>query len=334
MGDTARMPLCSSEISGIWNSYIGENQFICLVKYFSNRVDDNETRDLLLYALDLSNQRINTLTNIFNQEKLPIPKGFIDEDVNINAPRLFTDTLYLHYLSYAARVAIRSYGLIFNRITRSDVRDYFSKCIIESIDLSNRVSELSLSKSILIRAPHIEVSKETQYIKSDSFMLDWFGKKRALLTDEITHIFSIINDTILRRALITGFSQVCRDKKTFNYLSKVLALSAQQNKDLNLILIEENLPITGYSDSYVTDSTISPFSDKLILNKMLLMYKVKISNVGMALAEISRSDLSSIFAKQLEECTKYTQDGMSILIDHGWLEQPPQAINHKKLARV
>lgn len=334
MGDTTKMPLCSSEISGIWNSYIGENQFVCLIKYFTNRVDDNETRDILQYALDLSNQRMNILTNLFKEEKLPVPKGFTDEDVDINAPRLFTDTLYLQYLSYASRVALRTYSVIFNRITRSDIRACFAKCILESIDLSNRVSELSLSKGIFIRAPHIEVPKEAQYIKSDNFMFDWFGKKRSLLTDEITHIFSITNDSIIRRALIMGFGQVCKDKKISNYISRVLTISAQQNKGFNSILMEEDLPLTGSSDSYVTDSTISPFSNKLMLNKILIMYRVKIGNLGIALADISRGDLNSLFMKYMNECTEYAQDAASILIDHGWLEQPPQAINHKSLARV
>lgn len=334
MEGNTKVPLISSEVSGIWNSYIGESEFVCIVKYFANRVDDKETRDILQYAFDLSNQRINILTNLFNEEKLPLPKGFTDEDVDINAPRLFTDALYLQYLAYAARVALRIYSVIFNRLGRSDIRAYFAKCILESIELSNKVAELSLSKGIFIRAPHIEVPKEAQYIKSDSFIFDWFGKKRPLLTDEITHIFSITNDSIIRRALITGFGQVCKDKKISNYISRVLTLSAQQNKGFNSILMEEDLPITGSSDSYVTDSTVSPFSDKLMLNKILIMYRIKISNLGIALADISRSDLNSLFIKYLNECTEYAQDAASILIDHGWLEQPPQAINHKNLSRV
>jgi len=34
----------------------------------------------------------------FNQAELPIPEGFTDKDVDINAPRLFTDEFYFLYL--------------------------------------------------------------------------------------------------------------------------------------------------------------------------------------------------------------------------------------------
>jgi len=53
---------------------------------------------LLQQTADLSNKHIEELTIIFNQEKLTIPEGFTDKDVNINAPRLFIDDFYLGYL--------------------------------------------------------------------------------------------------------------------------------------------------------------------------------------------------------------------------------------------
>lgn len=334
MGDTTKIPLVSSEISGIWDSYQAETLFRCIIKYFSNRVDDRETRDILQYALNLIDQRISVVSNLFNQEKLPLPEGFTDAEVDINAPRLFTDTLYLQYISYAARVAVRGYSMILNRIARYDLRDYFSRCITESIDLCNKSAELSLSKGIFIRSPHIEVPKKISFIKSENFMVEWFGKKRPLITDEITHIFSILNDTVVRRALVVGFGQVCKDKQVSDYIKKVLALSAEQNEEFISLLTDEGISIAGASDSYVTDSTISPFSDKLILNKILVMYRVKIGNLGVALADIMRSDLKTIFMKHLDDAMEYAKDATDILIDYGWLEQPPQAINHEVLIGV
>ncbi|MFL0198381.1 DUF3231 family protein [Clostridium sp. WILCCON 0269] len=334
MTNTTKMPLVSSEISGIWNSYMGENLVLHLLKYFFNRVDDNEIRAILDHTLNLSNERIKVLTNLFNQEKLPLPEGFTDNDVDINAPRLFTDTLYLQYVLYKARSEIRSYSMLLDRIARSDIRNYFSKCIRESIDLCNKSAELSLSKGIFIKAPHIEVSKEVQYIKSNNFILDSFGKKRALLADEINHIFCITNDTMIRKALLVGFGQVCKDKKVSNYISKVTALATKQHNDLTSLLIDEGIPIGSSSDSYVTDSTVSPFSDKFMLSKIFIMYRIKIGSIGMALADTMRSDLKTIYMKYLDDIMKYSKDGVDIMIDNRWLQQPPQAIRHENLAKV
>lgn len=334
MEDTAKTPLVSSEISGIWNSYMAGNLVVRIVEYFSNRVDDDEIRDILQYALNLFNQRIEVLTNLFNQEKLPLPEGITDSDIDVNAPRLFSDTLYLQYIAYEAKSAVRSYSVILGHVTRSDIRDYFSKCIQESTDVYNRAVELGLSKGIFIKAPRIEVPKKVEYIKSKSFILDRFGKKRSLLTDEITDIVSITNDTVIRKALLVGFNQVCKNKEVCNYISRVITLATKQNDGFNSFLIDEDIPIGSSSDSYVTDSTISPFSDKLMLSKISIMYRLKIGSIGLALANIMRSDLKATYRKYLDEAMEYSKDGVDIMIDNEWFEQPPQAINHENLIGV
>ena len=137
MGDTTKIPLISSEITGLWNSYMSDTMIVSVLKFFLNRVDDAEIRALLQQTSDLSNKHIQELTNIFNQEKLIIPEGFTDSDVNINAPRLFDDSFYLTYLCFMARVGMHSYTLILNQIARSDIRTYFSKRINEYINLYN-----------------------------------------------------------------------------------------------------------------------------------------------------------------------------------------------------
>jgi len=160
---------------------MSDTMIVCVLKYYINRIDDSETRAILQQTLDLSNQHIQELTNIFNKEKLTIPEGFTDKDVNINAPRLFTDSFYLDYLSFMARVGMHNYTLIINQIARSDIRDYFSKRIIEYLDLYNNSADLRLSKGIFIRAPRVEVTQEVQYVKSQSFITDWFGEKDLYL---------------------------------------------------------------------------------------------------------------------------------------------------------
>ncbi|WP_333861892.1 DUF3231 family protein [Clostridium sp.] len=334
MGSSIKTPLVSSEISGIWNSYIGENIIAHMIKYFANKVDDNEISDMLQYVLNLSNQRIKILTNLFNQEKLPLPEAFTDNDVNVSAPRLFTDVLYLQYVAYKTRAAVRSYSVILGSITRSDIRQYFSKCIQEVTDVYNKVEELGLSKGIFIRTPQVEVAKTVQYIKNKSFILDMFGKKRPLLAGEITDIISIMNDTVIRKALVVGFSQVCKNKNVSNYISRVMELATKQNKGFDSFLTNEGISIGSSSCSYVTDSTTSPFSDKFILNKILIMYRLKIGSMGIALGNIMRSDLTSTCKKYLDEIMEYSKDGIDIMIDNEWLEQPPQAINHENLVKV
>jgi len=140
MNNIKQIPLISSEIAGLWTSYMTDTMLKCMLSYFLNQVDCEETRAMLQQTYDLSNQHIQELANLFNVEALPIPNGFTDSDVKVDNPRLFTDGFYLQYLGYIARASMHNYTLILNQIARSDIRAYFSKRIYENIDLYNSFS--------------------------------------------------------------------------------------------------------------------------------------------------------------------------------------------------
>ena len=62
------IPLVTSEIAGLWNSYMGESLAVCVLKFFTNRVEDSETRAILQSTLDLSNQHLVNLHSKITQE--------------------------------------------------------------------------------------------------------------------------------------------------------------------------------------------------------------------------------------------------------------------------
>ena len=111
-----------------------------------NRVDDIETRSILQHTLDSSYQNIQLLKDIFIQSSLPIPDGFTDGDVYVEAPRLFTDEFYLFYLSTLSRVHMLNYTQILSNCARSDIREFFTKLTNESTDLYNKITDIRLSK--------------------------------------------------------------------------------------------------------------------------------------------------------------------------------------------
>lgn len=334
MTNIKNIPLISSEIAGLWNSYMSDSMITCVLKYFLNQVENEETRAILQKTYDLSAQHIQELTNIFNVEQLPVPNGFTDSDVNVNAPRLFTDGFYLQYLGYMARVSMHNYTLMLNQIARSDIRAYFSKRINEYIDLYNNSADLRLSQGIFIRAPRVEVTKEVQYVKSQTFLLDFLGDKRPMVAGELTYVFAIIFSNIVGRAITTGFGQVSKEKKNSKYFFQGKDISSSQISDLTSLLTDEGIPIPSTSDSYVTDSKVPPFSEKLMVNHSLIMSSSGISNLGMAIADTMRADLQTKYMKFFVENMKYSKDGADILIANGWLEQPPQVVRHENLVWV
>lgn len=333
-GNIKQIPLISSEISGLWNAYMSESLLIRVLSYYVNRVECEETRGLLQLTLDRSKQNITEITVFFNEAGLPIPEGFTDNDVNINAPRLFTDSFYLAYLSYMARVAMHNYTLIINQIARSDIRDYFTKRIYDSLDLYNKSADLRLSKGIFIRAPFVEIPKKVQYIKSQSFLIGVFGEKRPLLLNEVTQLFGITFSNIVGRAMTTAFGQVSLNEKISNYFFEGMDMSSKIITELTEVFSEDNIPIPSSSDSFVTDSTVSPFSEKLMMTHMIVSSASGVASLGMAISENLRVDLYAMYLKYTAQIMRYSQKGAKIMIDNAWLEQPPTVLRHRDLAGV
>jgi len=82
-----KIPLTSSEVASIWQSYMNDSMAICTIMQL--HVEDKEIGSILTYAMSLSQSHMNKLTSFFKEEQYPIPQGFsVEADVNKEAPRL------------------------------------------------------------------------------------------------------------------------------------------------------------------------------------------------------------------------------------------------------
>ncbi|KPU44099.1 hypothetical protein OXPF_22660 [Oxobacter pfennigii] len=334
MKNKTEIDLIVSEVSGLWNTYISDTMALCMLKHFMSRLKDEEILSVLKHAVDISNGHIQVITDQFNKEGFPIPDGFGDNDVDINAPRLYTDPFYIFYLVNMGQIGMNAYTLILNHIARPDMRDFFSNCIGESAELFNEAVDLLQQQGLYIKAPRLEFSKSIDYIGKQNIHSDGFlGQKRTLLGGEITSVFASLRYNIIGKGLITGFAQVARSKKVSDYFYRGRDLANKKIKILTNILIEDDIPIPSTSDSFVTDSTIAPFSDKLMLNHISMLYAAKISQDGMSLPTVMRHDLQSYYIGSIAEVSKYAEDGLDILIENKWMEQPPQIIKSENLVK-
>lgn len=93
METTHQPKLASGELAVLWGSYQNDSLALCTISYLLKVVEDQETRAILEYGLELSTKHIQRVKSILTQENHPLPVGFNEQDVNINAPRLFSDIL-------------------------------------------------------------------------------------------------------------------------------------------------------------------------------------------------------------------------------------------------
>ena len=105
--------LTAAEVGQLWGTYIAQNMAKCMLPYFVEKCKDPDIRSVLVQVLDVSTQHINSMTEIFNKANFPIPYGFTDEDFDINAKQLFSDSYMLIYSRYIAKYGLSNSNLAF-----------------------------------------------------------------------------------------------------------------------------------------------------------------------------------------------------------------------------
>lgn len=170
--------------------------------------------------------------------------------------------------------------------------------------------------------------------KKEVFLSKWFEQKRPLNVLELSEIFFNIERNYFGLVLLNGFIQVTKDKEIQKFLLKGKELALKQIRFLNETMIKDDLMGSIMVNSEVSTSTVSPFSDKLIMNLITILNTQGIHFIGHALSVSLRVDLVTEYVKLIPEILQYGKSGTDILIDRGWLEEPPHAPNRKELAKI
>ncbi len=324
--------LTSAELGALWASYMSESSTLPVLKYFNHTVEDLEVKSIIEKAVSLSQSHLNELTNIFQQESYPVPFGFSDEDVDLNAPRLYSDTFMLVLIRELGKAGLAANGMAASFSAREDIREFYKKNSYESLELEDKAKGVMLSKGTFVRAPYIDQPDKATFVDKQSFLRGWFGERRTLIADEIAHIYSNIINNSYGRALLIGFSQVAQDNELRDYFIRGKKLATKIINDLRLILEESTLPAPMTWDTEITNSTTSPFSDKLMLFQTITLNSISLGNFGGSLALSLRRDIAANYLKQIKNIGLFAEDGANLMIKNGWFERPPQAIDREYLS--
>ncbi|RTE10914.1 DUF3231 family protein [Paenibacillus whitsoniae] len=327
----AKEKLTSAEQGKLWATYTGNTMCICVLSYMLNHVEDLEIRKVLEDGLSLSKQFVQSIKEIFVHEDYPIPKGFSEEDVNVNAPRLFQDEFYLHYLKYVGKAGASLYAIGVPLVTRSDVRTFFTQCLDSTTKFLNEVNITLIKKGFMSKPTFIPYPKNVEFIKKQSYLNGFFGDIRPLQALEITHLFDNIENNATSKAVLIGFSQVAQTKEARDYFQRGKEIANKHYEIFSKMLQKENLSSPPIFDPLVTTSTIAPFSDKLMMFHKLDMFAMRIRAYGNALSMCARHDVAEKLGRLTLEVGNFVEDGANIMIEHGWLEQPPQAADRDAL---
>ncbi|WP_161568342.1 DUF3231 family protein [Anaerobacillus alkaliphilus] len=334
MREEKNVRLTSSEISVVWSSFQNNSFSICILKYFLANVDDPDIKSVVQFALDISVQNLNFSKEILQNDNQPLPIGFTDEDVNPTVQRLFSDSFYLYYLKNMSKVGLSVYGVALAIAAHADVRQYLSQAIQTSTQLYNKTAEVLLNKGLFVRPPYITTPNHVDFVDNKSYLGGVLNiNNRPLNVIEITHIEANVETNALGKTLMVGLAQVAKSKNVRNYCLRGKEIAGKHVQVFAKMLTEDDLPSPMPWDLEVTDSTVSPFSDKLIMFHSSLIIASSISNYATASAASLRTDIATSYVRLSAEVAQFAKDGVDIMIKNAWLEQPPQIPDHKGLAK-
>ncbi|MGJ7919886.1 DUF3231 family protein [Neobacillus sp. LXY-4] len=324
--------LSSGEIANLWSQYMSDTMSICVLKHSIEVAQDKDIKEILIFALNIAESQIIKIKDFLRHENYPIPEGFTSKDVNLTAPPLFTDTFMLVYIYVMTLLGMTGYAGAVSTSIRADQMSYFIHCNKQAMELFERTVTLMLQKGIYSRPPKINPPSQIDFVHNQSYLTGWFGKKRPLNAVEISGICYNIQKTIAKVVLELGFAQVCQTKELQEYFNRGKNICKRQVGTLSTILTNEDLISPPSWVSEVTNSTIPPFSDKLMLFHIVQIISAAIGFYSAALSVSQRRDLVLTYTALIAEIGLYAEDGIQLLIKNGWMEQPPLAENRDRLA--
>jgi len=328
------IPLSSSELGNLWQAYQEKSMSLRIFEYFLAKVIEQKSRKIIqkIYNMELTN--VDKIRTIFENAGVVIPTGFTDSDVNKDAPRLYDDNATLMQVRMMSKVLIGLYSLHSGMSYRPDIRNMYMNFTSDSQANYNDTTQYLLDEGVLTRPPIVPMPREVEFIDDLSYRngSKLLGKKRVLNTVEIGLIYQSLETNITGMQMMIAFEQVAKQPDVKKYFMRGNELAKKIITTMNTLLLESDIPAPSTWAGLVTDSTIAPFSDKLMMyhTNLLSMFGLGSNSIGAAFS--FRNDLLMKMAKILTSTFEFAKDGGNIMTKHGWMEEPPQAADRRQLA--
>ncbi|SFH59195.1 Protein of unknown function [Priestia megaterium] len=330
-----KINLTSAEIGCLWTSYMNDSMSKCILSYMLKHLKDPDIQPAIQFAYDIASNHLDQLLTIFEREQYAVPHGFSEQDVNMEAPWLFSDVFCLTYVNHMAKVGMLAYSGFVSMSAREDIRNFYTKGLIDTSTLYNQATDIAISKGVHSRHPYIEVPKEADYIDSKEYLggLNPFKNKRPLNALEISHLYMNVLTNSMGVKLCISFAQTSLSKEIQDFMLRGKDISNKHIQIFANILLENDIATPRLPDVSVSNSTTKTFSDKLMMFHMSLLSAAGTGNYATGAAASQRNDLAIDYERLSLEIARYAKTGADIMIKHNWLEQPPGTKDREKLAR-
>lgn len=228
---------------------------------------------------------------------------------------------------------LSAYAFAVTNCERSDIQNYFFECTITAKDFFQKIVQLSKTQPNFSRVPSIPSPLGKELVNSTGILSDLIGDKRPLNSSEVSNLFFNSKKTGFVRSLSLAFSQVAKTEDVHDFMLKNVKLADKDAESFSNILKQEHLPTPENWDAEITDSTVSPFSDKLIMFHAAFLVNTALSYYGAGIGSSLRSDIILNYTKVFTHAIEAGAFCFNIMVKHGWMEKQPEAIDRESQAQ-
>lgn len=325
--------LTSAEIGTLWTEYVNGTMTDCINKHMYSTIEDKSIKKVFEDAINIFAKQKQEITEFIKKDGFPVPLGFTDADINMEAPRLFTDIFCLQYLHVMTLHGLIGHITSLSASTRKDLRQMYDSFDNDGKIIFHATIELLLEKGKFQRDPLFYPNDHVEFVNNTNFSSGLLQTNRPLSAPEIVSLSFNIKKNIMAKSLSLAFSQVVQDKETRKYLEDSQNNADDQIQYLNKILHKDYLPSPTSFETEITSSQVAPYSDKLMMYHIGLLYQVGQVYHGTGLATAMRADLVIAYEKVILKNIAVTKDWFDIMVKNKWLEQPPLAPNREEIVK-
>ncbi|HET7580198.1 MAG TPA: DUF3231 family protein [Bacillales bacterium] len=328
-------PLTSSELATLWVVYQKKTMMVGVIGYFLTHCKDPEARKLLQSFEKGEREFVREMTSILLKEGAAVPIGFTENDVIQDAPQLFDDIFEIMYLRTMMKVASGIHALHISMSYRKDIMELYKKFTRYAEEYCKKTTQFLIEKKVLPKSPYMNYPHHVEFAEDKDYRagIKLMGHKRSLNAVEVAYIYQSIESNIAGMKLMTGFSQVSRDKDFQQYFFRGKELSKGIIEKYSNVLIDSDISIPSTSAGRVTNSTMPPFSNKLMMYNTSLLSSFGLGSSAIGTAFSLRKDLPIKMIGTAKEILDFASDGGDLMIEHGLMEEPPQMEDRTRLTK-
>ncbi|MFF2445046.1 DUF3231 family protein [Priestia megaterium] len=328
-------PISASEVGTLWLTYQEKTMILRIIEYFIEKSDDQQAKNIMGGLWQELSYYITKIKKVFQEQGIAIPVGFSQEDVNLEAPKLYDNGFDIMFVRILKEISMGMYTLNMNMAYQDNVMEIYEALTSTTQKIYKSSTLYLLEKGILTLPPKVTMPKSSEFIESKSYLNGFnpFNEKRALNDLELGYLHHGIETNNIGIQLITGFAQCAEDKEVKQYFVKGKELAKKQIKVFGDILLESDVQFSATSGSTVTTSKVAPFSQKLMMFCIYLLNGFGIVGSSFGTIFSLRKDVSMKTALIAKDIYFYADEGVKIMIKNGWLEEPPQMEDRPNLIK-